>query len=177
MGPPGLPPPTSRFRSRLKQKHKEALEKILPIVELPSDDLLSFEKVFGRKAPVYLEIGFGNGEFLCNAALQNPEADFIGIEFFLTGVAKLLRRLTDYGRLDEPVVKNIRIITGDARIIIPSCIPENSLNGIFILFPDPWPKKRHHKRRLIRREFIELLYDRLKVNGLLIIATDSEDYA
>jgi tRNA (guanine-N7-)-methyltransferase len=176
LGPPATIT-TTRCRGRLRKAHKEALERFLPLIEIPQDGLLSPQKVFNRKAPLFIEIGFGNGEFLYGLAKENLEADFIGIEVFLTGIAKLIRRMIDYGKRDVPAPSNLKIIAGDARFILSEMIPDETIDGFYILFPDPWPKKRHHKRRLINPDFARLLYKKLKTSGFSIIATDNEDYA
>ncbi len=167
-----------RLRCRLRRSHLEALERYLPLVEIQTgrDDLIIPEEVFHRKAPLYVEVGCGNGEFLYNLAVKNPSADFIGIEIFLTGIAKLLRRMLDYGRSTHPSPANLRIIRVDARIILER-FPDHSVDGFYILFPDPWPKKRHHKRRLINNAFAGLLLRKLKPHGFVVITTDHGDYA
>lgn len=176
LGPP-KPLYTTRFRCRLRKSHKEALEKHLIHVEIPQNGIISPQKLFKRQAPLFIEIGFGNGEFLYELATKNSEADFIGIDFFLTGIAKLIRRMIDYGKRDIPAPANLKIILGDARLVIPEMIPDEIIDGFYILFPDPWPKKRHHKRRLINADFAGLLHKKLKPHGFCTIATDNEDYA
>lgn len=134
--------------------------------------LISYEKIFGRIATkITLEIGCGNGETIFHLAQKYPEQDFIGIEVYKPGIANLL------ALLDKNPLNNIRIYHEDALIVIEQCIPDYSLDKILILFPDPWPKKRHHKRRIIQSQFIELLRTKLKPNGILNIATDCESYA
>jgi len=102
-----------------------------------------YEKIFGRTAPVILEIGFGNGESLFTTAREHPEQNYIGIEVHRPGVGRLLNAIEQEG------LTNIKVCCEDAVEILQQCIPENSIDGINIFFPDPWPKKKHHKRRLI----------------------------
>jgi len=132
---------------------------------------IDFSKTFGRNAPTVLEIGFGTGETLHEMAKNHPEWNFIGIEVYRPGVAALLAKLKI-----EPI-DNIRIFAEDANTVIQKCIPDNSLEKILIFFPDPWPKRRHFKRRIINENFIKLIQHKLKAQGILHIATDWEDYA
>jgi tRNA (guanine-N7-)-methyltransferase len=127
--------------------------------------------VFGRDAPRTLEIGFGNGDNLLALAQAHPERDFLGIEVHRPGVGHLLLGLEARG------LSNVRIVCHDAVEVLAQQIPERWLEQVLVLFPDPWPKKRHHKRRLIRRPFVDVLASRLVSNGVLRIATDWEPYA
>ena len=131
----------------------------------------NFSKLFGRDAPRVLEIGFGNGENLLAQAQAHPEQDFIGIEVHRPGVGYLLNRLAA-GR-----VSNARLICEDAREVLERCVPDRSLDAILLYFPDPWPKKRHHKRRLVQTDFVTLLASKLKSGGVFRTATDWPDYA
>lgn len=126
---------------------------------------------FGRSAPLVLEIGFGMGQSLLEQAQAHPETDFVGIEVHPPGVGKLLQEMAAAG------VDNIRIYRDDAVVILQECIADQSLHGIQIFFPDPWHKKRHHKRRLIQPDFIAMLRNKLVPGGFLHIATDWENYA
>lgn len=152
------------------QRH--ALEALWPYygVELPAGPL-DFERVFGRRAPVMLEIGFGNGESLAHMASEHPENDYLGIEVHRPGVGHLLLQL------EQRALRNVRVLCADASLILQHHVPDATLDAVFLFFPDPWPKKRHHKRRLIQPEFVALLSRRLKPGGLLHIATDWTDYA
>jgi tRNA (guanine-N7-)-methyltransferase len=132
---------------------------------------ISSKKIFGREAPLVLEIGFGMGTTILHSAKKYPEQNFIGIEVHQPGIITLL------AKLEALALNNVRIYNEDAIVVLPKCIPDNSLEKVLIFFPDPWPKKRHHKRRLIQPEFIELLQRKLKSKGILHIATDWEDYA
>ena len=128
-------------------------------------------RVFGRRAPLELEIGFGNGERLLRQALDEPHKDFIGVEVWPPGVGTLLRRLAEH-RAD-----NVRIVKADAGEYIKRCLPKACLDGVWILFPDPWPKKRHHKRRLVKGDFLELVAEKMKPGAKMYLATDWQHYA
>jgi tRNA (guanine-N7-)-methyltransferase len=127
--------------------------------------------VFGRAAPCALEIGFGNGENLLALAAARPERDFLGVEVHRPGVGRLLLGL------EARSLGNVRVICHDAVEVLEEQIAPESLAEILILFPDPWPKKRHHKRRLIQPPFAEILASRLSRGGVLRLATDWEPYA
>ncbi len=136
-----------------------------------SDQRLDLQALFARPAPVVLEIGFGNGEQLLHAAVNEPARNFIGIEVHRPGVGRLMNGLA------EANVDNIRISNHDAVEVIEHQLAPDSLDEVRIYFPDPWPKKRHHKRRLIQPEFVELLAGRVRSGGLLHLATDWAEYA
>jgi tRNA (guanine-N7-)-methyltransferase len=132
---------------------------------------IDFFQLFGRSAPVNLEIGFGMGASLVTMAKAAPSEDFIGIEVHTPGVGKLLHGMEEFG------VDNIRVFNDDAVDVLEQCIPDASLNRIQIYFPDPWHKKKHHKRRLIQPLFVQQLRQKLKVGGVIHLATDWEHYA
>ena len=132
---------------------------------------LDLAAAFGRRPDaVWLEIGFGGGEHLAWQAERHPDVGFLGAEMFEQGVARLLRRMRD-GGLD-----NVRLYHGDGRDLF-DVLPERSLDRVFILFPDPWPKARHHKRRLVNTETLEVLAQAMKDGADLRLATDDMDYA
>lgn len=135
------------------------------------DGMSTREAIFGRIAPCYLEIGFGSGHSLLALAKAHPECDFIGIETHKPGIGALL-----LGMQQEDVC-NIRIYHADAIDVITNCIDDNSLHGAHIFFPDPWPKRKHHLRRLVQLSLVELLFQKIKQSGSLHLATDWEDYA
>jgi len=120
---------------------------------------------------VVIEIGFGDGAVLIESALKNPDKNFIGIEVYNSGLGQCL------SEIDKHDIKNIRLICGDAVEVFEQFIAKKSVEKINILFPDPWPKKRHHKRRLINKGFLSLLSSSLKNKGIVNISTDWEDYA
>jgi tRNA (guanine-N7-)-methyltransferase len=130
-----------------------------------------FAAAFGRAAPRVLEIGFGNGEQLVHAAQAEPERDFIGVEVHRPGVGRLLNSLASAN------VDNVRIFHHDAVAVLEHEIAPRSLAEVRIYFPDPWPKKRHQKRRLIQPDFVALLASRVAPGGCLHLATDWADYA
>ena len=132
---------------------------------------LDLAAVFGREAPKILEIGFGMGETTARIAAECPGNDYLGVEVHTPGVGALLKRV------DEQALTNIRVVQHDAVEVVREMIPEGSLAGIHIFFPDPWPKKRHHKRRLVQGPFIALLAGRLAPGGYLHAATDWQEYA
>lgn len=127
--------------------------------------------LFGRRAPLVLEIGFGNGESLAAMAAADPEMDYLGIEVYLPGIGHLLLRAVELG------LTNLRIMCADAVEILERQLPDECLDRVQIFFPDPWPKARHRKRRLIQPPFVSLLVRKLKPAGQLHVATDCEDYA
>ena len=136
-----------------------------------SQALLSLADIFGRNAPVIIDIGSGAGTFTFQHARRHPENNYIAIEVHRPGVGRLLRDIHKSG------LKNIRIINHDAVEVLEHQIASNTIDEITIFFPDPWPKKRHHKRRLIQPPFLQTLKSALKSNGRLFIATDWPDYA
>ncbi len=140
--------------------------------------LVSFRKetldlpgLFEEASRVVLEIGFGTGQATAEIAKANPEVGYLGVEVFHAGVAKLLQRVVREG------IPNIRIVEHDVVEVIEWMVPRSSLFGCHVFFPDPWPKKRHHKRRLLTEPFLRLVADRLEANGYLYIASDWEPYA
>ena len=132
---------------------------------------LDFAGIFGRAAPVTLEIGFGMGETTAAIAQAHPDIDFLGIEVHLPGVGALLKRV------DELRLANVRVIRHDAVEVVAAMIPAASLAAVHVYFPDPWPKKRHHKRRLLVPAFVRALAQRLRPGGYLHAATDWSEYA
>jgi tRNA (guanine-N7-)-methyltransferase len=132
---------------------------------------LDLDRAFGRAAPKFLEIGFGMGETTARIAADHPQYDYLGIEVHTPGVGSLLKRAAELG------LANIRVIQHDAVEVIEHMISPGSLDGIHIFFPDPWPKKRHHKRRLLQPPFVALLVSRIKAGACVHVATDWEDYA
>ncbi len=136
-----------------------------------ADGALDIDAAFGRPGPRVLEIGFGMGQSLLQMAAAAPDSNFIGIEVHKPGVGRLLHGMAQQG------VDNIRVYCHDAVEVLRDCIADESLDTVQIFFPDPWHKKRHHKRRLIQPPFVEALCAKLKPGGLLHLATDWENYA
>ena len=161
-----------RREGRLTRGQRRALEQLWPRYGIPAgEEVLDLEAVFGRRAPVVLEIGFGNGEALLAMAAARPGTDYLGIEVHRPGIGRLLLGLEAQG------LSNVRVLEGDAAELLARRLPGASLDAVHIFFPDPWPKKRHHKRRLVQPAFVELLRTRLKPGGRLHLATDWRDYA
>lgn len=133
--------------------------------------LLDLPVAFGRPAPCILEIGFGNGDALVSMAAESPERNFLGAEVHVPGIGHCLLAIERLG------LANVRLIMQDAVEVLRERLPDNSLAGVHLYFPDPWHKKRHHKRRLIQPAFVGLLCDKLKPGGRLHLATDWENYA
>lgn len=129
------------------------------------------EALFGRSSPLVFEIGFGNGDSLFQMAREEPEKDFIGVEVHTPGVGRLLHHIQEAG------LKNLRIYKEDAVEVLEHCIPDGSLARVQLFFPDPWHKKRHHKRRIIQASFAQLVRRKLETGGLFHMATDWENYA
>ena len=159
-------------RAHITPSQKEALDLLLPKWSINyRTSALDFNRVFGREAPTILEIGFGMGETTQKIAESRPGDNFIGVEVFNAGVGALLKRI------DETGLTNIRIIQHDAVEVARDMIAPDSLAGVHVYFPDPWPKKRHHKRRLIQPAFVALLASRIRPGGYIHLATDWENYA
>ena len=151
---------------------RRALDALWPQYGLPStDEAIDLATTFGRTAPVVLEIGFGDGEALFTSAANNPSVDHLGVEVHEPGLGHLLMLLERSG------LGNVRIIARDAVEVLDHQLPVASVDTVRIFFPDPWPKKRHHKRRLVQIAFVERIARVLKPGGLLHLATDWADYA
>lgn len=161
-----------RRAGRITAAQARALEALWPKFGLEYvPRALDFDVVFGRRAPRLLEIGFGNGEVLIEAAVQRRDWDCIGIEVHEPGVGRALLQAEARG------LTNLRLFRHDAVEVLTHQFADDSLDEIFIFFPDPWPKTRHHKRRLIQRPFAELLARKLHRDGVLRLATDWQPYA
>ena len=128
------------------------------------------KKIFNNKNPIYCEIGFGKGHFLIEQACKNRSNNYLGIDLYQPGVACIL------GHIEDKNITNLHIIQQDAYEVLEHMIHEHSIQHIDILHPDPWPKKRHHKRRLISKEFLQLLLSRLVNNGTCRIVSDDSSY-
>lgn len=159
-----------RRESRITAAQERNLSTLWHVYVL-EEKILDFGQVFGRQAPIYLEIGFGNGEFLAGQAKTHPEVDFIGIEVHRPGVGRLL------GELQTKEIANVRVFCADAVEVLRTQIQDHALTRVYILFPDPWPKRKHQKRRLVQPEFVEMLYKKVKPGGQVYLATDWEEYA
>jgi tRNA (guanine-N7-)-methyltransferase len=162
-----------RREGRLTPAQQRALEHLWPRygIEPTPGDSLDLDTLFGRSAPRVVEIGFGNGESLAALATAWPDHDFIGIEVHRPGVGHLLNLIADNG------LTNLRLVNGDAVEFIQHHIGDGTLDRILLLFPDPWPKTRHHKRRQVQPVWADLMRQKLKIGGLIHLATDWEAYA
>jgi tRNA (guanine-N7-)-methyltransferase len=157
---------------RIGPGQQRALEQLGPRFVLPfRPQPLDFAAVFGRVAPTVLEIGFGMGDATAQIASALPGTDFIGIEVHAPGVGALLKRIGELG------LSNLRLVQHDAVEVLDAMIPPQSLAGVHLYFPDPWHKKRHHKRRLVQPAFVQQLATRLAPGGYLHCATDWQPYA
>lgn len=161
-----------RREGRLTPAQAHALQELWPRYGLElAPEPLDLDAVFGRQAPRVLEIGFGDGEGLLETASAHPERDYLGIEVHRPGVGRLLRGV------ESGQIPNVRAWCADAVEVLDTQLCDASLDAVHVFFPDPWPKKRHHKRRLIQPAFAQLVRRRLKIGGLLHSATDWGDYA
>ena len=161
-----------RREGRITDGQQQALEKYRGIYGVDFyRNTLDLDQVFQRTAPKVLDIGTGMGETTISLAKHHPENDFLAVEVHRPGVGSLLRQIVMNN------LENIRVSDHDIVEVLQYQIPESSIDMVYIFFPDPWPKKRHHKRRLINNLFLQLLKKRLKSNARIFIATDWADYA
>lgn len=159
-------------QGRLSHAQARAHDTLLPLYGIEfNGEIINFPMLFGRRVPIILEIGFGMGETTAAIAAAHPEADFLGIEVHTPGVGSLLKQIRERG------LTNLRVIQHDAVAVLREMVGLQSLDGAHIFFPDPWPKKRHHKRRLVQTDFIALLASRLKCGAYVHLATDWQEYA
>jgi tRNA (guanine-N7-)-methyltransferase len=157
---------------RITDAQQRALQELWPRFGVDfGTAALDLDQLFGRSARRTLEIGFGNGEHLLECAAAEPEGDFLGVEVHRPGVGHLLLSAAKAG------IGNLRVLAHDAVEVLELQIPPASLDALQLLFPDPWPKKRHHKRRIVGPAFVELAAARLKPGARIHLATDWEPYA
>jgi tRNA (guanine-N7-)-methyltransferase len=172
------PPAHGHIRSfvlrqgRVSNAQARSYEALMPKFGIPyRPETLDLTAVFGRDGPKVLEIGFGMGETTAAIAAAHPQTDYLGLEVHTPGVGSLLKQIAAGG------LANVRIVQHDAVEVVRDMIAPGTLAGIHVFFPDPWPKKRHHKRRLIQPPFVALLAQRLAPGGYFHCATDWEEYA
>jgi len=157
---------------RITRAQQRALAELWPCYGIDADDgLLDFPAIFGRRAPLVMEVGMGDGETLLELASRNPGTDFVGIEVHRPGLGHCLLGLEACG------LANARLVAQDAVEVLQLRVPNAALDELLLYFPDPWPKKRHHKRRIVQPPFVELIAHRLKPGGVLRMATDWAPYA
>ncbi len=157
---------------RLTQGQSRAITELWPKWGIEyQEELLNFAEIFGNDNPVTLEIGFGMGHSLVEMAKNAPKRNFLGIEVHTPGIGAILAAARDNG------VENLRVIKHDAIEVLEQMIALDSLDRLQLFFPDPWHKARHHKRRIVKQEFLDLVIPRLKSNGVIHIATDWQEYA
>lgn len=161
-----------RREGRLTRGQARALEELWPRFGLqPGDTEINCTAVFDREAPTILEIGFGNGESFAAMAEAHSANNYIGIEVHRPGVGNLLLQLR------QRDIENVRVICEDASDVLKNNIADQSFDAIYLFFPDPWPKRKHHKRRLVQSDFVQRLRQKLKVGGVFHMATDWQEYA
>lgn len=161
-----------RREGRITGAQKRALERLWPHYGIDvGEGFLDWASIFNRNAPTHCEIGFGNGEALLHMATEYPEVNFVGVEVYRPGVGALLVKIQQQG------ITNIRIAQDDAVQFIRQRVAPISLDKVLVFFPDPWPKKRHHKRRLMQNDFVNLVASRLTDEGVIHCATDWQEYA
>ncbi|WP_223787556.1 tRNA (guanosine(46)-N7)-methyltransferase TrmB [Marinicella meishanensis] len=158
-------------KGKMTTGQRKAVEALMPIYAFDPTTTIDFKALFGNDHPVWLDIGFGNGESIIHAAQQYPDVNFLGIEVHLPGVGHLLMAIEQFG------LNNVRIIRNDAVDMLNLYMADQTLAAIHIYFPDPWHKKRHHKRRLLNQEFLDLIQPKLVTGGRLHYASDWEPYA
>jgi len=157
---------------RITPGQERALKELLPLYNVDNyDGVLEFDEIYTRSADTILEIGFGMGQSLLAQAAANPENNYLGIEVHSPGVGSLLKGM------NEQNIENIRVSLTDAVEMLNQKIPEQSLSTVQLFFPDPWHKKKHHKRRIVNHAFAEKILTRLKPGGLFHLATDWQIYA
>lgn len=159
-------------QGRMTEGQKRSFDEAWPFYGLQSKDgLLNYQAEFGRNSDIVFEIGFGMGASLIEMAKNQPETDFIGVEVHRPGVGRILSDAV------EQDVKNLRVYSEDAIDVLNLAIADNSLSKVQVFFPDPWHKKKHHKRRIVQPDFVQLVRKKLKAGGVLHLATDWQHYA
>ena len=161
-----------RRQGRMTRAQSRGLATLLEQYQVPSSATqVCWATLFGRAAPLCIEVGFGMGHALLATAQRHPEWNCIGVEVYRPGIGALLNAL------DAAQLENVRIVEGDARAVLAERVEPGSLHRAMVFFPDPWPKSKHHKRRLVNAEFAALIASRLAADGELLVASDWEHYA
>jgi len=157
---------------RLTPAQQDAMDRLWPLYGLEIDQgVIDLNAVFGRQAPLVFEIGFGMGDSLVQMAAEHPDRNYIGIDVHPPGIGTILRAIHECG------LSNLKVMQGDATVVLENCFAGQALDRVQIYFPDPWHKKRHNKRRLIQPDFVGRLAVKMPVGGVLHLATDWENYA
>ncbi len=160
-----------RRESRSHKRSEQRFAALWKCYGIESEQIVDWAEIFGCSGEIVLEIGFGDGQSLLEMARDFPEKNYVGVEVYRTGMSQLMQAL------EKESITNVRLFCGDAVEILSQQVPDHSLTKIQIFFPDPWPKARHHKRRLIQPGFIELLTKKLSIGGSIHLATDWMNYA
>lgn len=160
-----------RREGRMTSSQQRSLDQLWPKFGIEPEEAIHPATLFGRSAPLHLEIGFGMGHALFELASTHPDEDYIGIEVHRPGVGRLL------DEMDKNKTHNIRLLKHDAVEVLKQQLPEHSLDSVMLFFPDPWHKKRHHKRRIVQAKFVQQVRRVLKPGGIFHLATDWEEYA
>ncbi len=156
----------------LTPAQQDVLDTLWPLFGVENDqEVLDLNALFGREAKKKMEIGFGRGDALVTMAKTHPEHDYLGIDVYRPGTNHLLKEIK------AAQLTNVRVLCADAVDVLQYRLPEQCLDAIYLFFPDPWPKKRHHKRRLVQPEFVHLIATRIKSGGCFHLATDWQNYA
>lgn len=171
MQSPHAPVRTYKVRRRVTTGQADALTRLLPAYGLDPQAPFDAARVFGRTAPLVLEIGSGMGEATAAMALADPARDVLAVEVHTPGLGNLLRLI------EAEALTNVRVVEADARAVLRDLLAPGSLDEVRVFFPDPWPKARHAKRRLVTPEFADLVATRLRAGGRLHVATDWPSYA
>jgi len=161
----------ARRQGRITAAQQKALDELWESYGLEPQFSMDAEQCFGNQKPIVLEIGFGNGDSLVEMAVSDPDHNFVGIEVHRPGVGHLLIKTQEAG------ISNLRVYAHDAIDILNDCIADDSLERVQLFFPDPWHKTRHHKRRIVKQDFLKLIARKLTSGGSFHAATDWEDYA
>jgi tRNA (guanine-N7-)-methyltransferase len=166
--------------SRMTDRQIQAYDAMMPVFGLPyKTEIIDFTSLFNNSHPICLEIGFGMGDSLLQQAIHSPHLNYVGIEVHKPGVGALCSKLQmkHESKIQEGIISNIRIISHDAVDVLANMIANDSLHCVQLFFPDPWHKRKHNKRRIVQKSFIQLLFTKLQLKGSLHMATDWEDYA
>ncbi|WXU00460.1 MAG: tRNA (guanine-N(7)-)-methyltransferase [Catillopecten margaritatus gill symbiont] len=160
-----------RRSGRLTLSQKRGLTELWADYSIESKRVINFETIFGNDNPVVLEIGFGNGDTLVQMAQENPQLNYVGIEVYEAGIGRLISGAHSKG------LTNLKVLKGDAVAFLTDNIADNSLSKVQLFFPDPWHKKKHHKRRIVQQSFLDLLSVKLRNGAKFHLATDWAHYA